>query len=214
MALEITKVFVVAAPPSRVWEFLIDIHRVAKCLPGAAIGEKLDDKTYAGTITVKVGPISSSYKGKVVFERLDPATRTAEVVATGQDTKGRGSADLRMTSTLRELSPGQTEVTAASKVNITGILAQMGRGMIQDVSDQMFQIFSQRMRAELEGANAPAAVLAAPASTPAAAPPPAARLEGLDLGAIGAKAAARTLLRPLPIAAVAGIVVVLWWLFR
>ena len=214
MALEITKVFVVAAPPSRVWEFLIDIHRVAKCLPGAAIGEKLDDKTYAGTITVKVGPISSSYKGKVVFERLDPATRTAEVVATGQDTKGRGSADLRMTSTLRKLSPGQTEVTAASKVNITGILAQMGRGMIQDVSDQMFQTFSQRMRAELEGANAPAAVLAAPASTPAAAPPPAARLEGLDLGAIGAKAAARTLLRPLPIAAVAGIVVVLWWLFR
>ena len=214
MALEITKVFVVAAPPSRVWEFLIDIQRVAKCLPGAAIGDKLDDKTYAGTITVKVGPISSSYKGKVVFERLDPATRTAEVVATGQDTKGRGSADLRMTSTLREVSPGQTEVTAASKVNITGILAQMGRGMIQDVSDQMFQIFSQRMRAELEGANAPAAVLAAPASTPAAAPPPAARLEGLDLGAIGAKAAARTLLRPLPIAAVAGIVVVLWWLFR
>src|SRR5438067_4844516 len=156
MAFEVSKTFVVHAPAARVWEFLTDPQRVAKCLPGAAITGKLDEKTWTGTMTVKVGPVTSSYKGKLVFEKLDPASRTAEIVATGTDVKGKGGADLRLTSTLTEKAPRQTEVTTVSRVNITGILAQMGRGMIQDVSDQMFKVFSERMKAELESARPPA----------------------------------------------------------
>ena len=206
MAFEIIKTFVVRAPAAGVWEFLIDPQRVARCLPGASITGKLDEKTYSGAMTVKVGPVSSSYKGKVVFERLDPATRTAEIVATGTDVKGRGGADLRLTSTVKELAPGETQVTAVSLVNITGILAQMGRGMIQDVSDQMFQVFSQRMRAELESAGpaAPPPALAPPAvasPTPAAPAAPAvlaapqAPNQALDLGSLGARVAARAAAR-------------------
>src|SRR5258705_6837673 len=150
MAIEITKRFVVKAPPAAVWGFLTDPQRVARCMPGAAITDRIDEKTFTGTMAVKVGPVSTSYKGRVVFERLDASAHTAEIVATGQGVKGRGGADLRLTSVNKELSPGETQVTAASKVNITGILAQMGRGMVQDVSDQLFQGFSQRMRAELE----------------------------------------------------------------
>ena len=157
MALEITKNFVVKAPPAAVWKFLVDVQRVARCMPGAAIGDKVDDKTYTGTMTVKVGPVTSSYKGKVVFEKLDAAAYSAEIVATGQDVKGKGGADMRLTSNLRQIAPGETEVTAISKVSITGILAQMGRGMINDVSDQLFKMFSERMRAELE-AEAAAAI--------------------------------------------------------
>ena len=187
MAMEISKTFVVKAPPEKVWSFLTDLPRVARSLPGAAIGEKLDDKTSAGTMTVKVGPVSSTYKGKVTFERLDPAARTAEIVASGQDVRGKGGADLRLTSSLKALPDGSTEVTAVSLVNVTGILAQMGRGMIQDVSDEMFQLFSERMRAELE-APAPASGSSAPsASAPASADPVA-----LDAVAIGARAARRT----------------------
>jgi uncharacterized protein len=157
MAMEISKTFVVKAPPEAVWSFLTDIRRVAHCLPGAAIGEKLDEKTFPGTMTVKVGPVSSTYRGQVVFQKLDPAARTAEIVATGQDVRGKGGADLRLTSSLTARPGGETEVTAVSLVNVTGILAQMGRGMIQDVSDELFQVFSERMRAELESAPAPAA---------------------------------------------------------
>ena len=187
MAMEISKTFVVNAPPEKVWSFLTDLPRVARSLPGAAIGEKLDDKSSAGTMTVKVGPVSSTYKGKVTFERLDPAARTAEIVASGQDVRGKGGADLRLTSSLKALPDGSTEVTAVSLVNVTGILAQMGRGMIQDVSDEMFQLFSERMRAELE-APAPASGSSAPsASAPASADPVA-----LDAVAIGARAARRT----------------------
>jgi carbon monoxide dehydrogenase subunit G len=153
MALEIAKTFVVNAAPEKVWSFLIDLPRVARCLPGAAIGDKVDEKTSRGTMTIKVGPVSSTYRGKVVFERLDPAGRTAELSASGQDVRGKGGADLRLTSTVKALPGGQTEVTAVSVVNVTGILAQMGRGMIQDVSDEMFQIFSERMRAELEASG-------------------------------------------------------------
>jgi carbon monoxide dehydrogenase subunit G len=209
MALEITKKVVVKAQPAAVWEFLTDIYRVAKCMPGAAVTEKLDDKTYAGTMTVKVGPVSSSYKGKIVFERLDAASRTAEISAVGQDVRGKGGADLRMTSIVKEVTNGETEVTATSQVNITGILAQMGRGMIQDVSDQLFQQFTQRMRAELESA----AAAAAPAAPPVQSAPAA-----LDMGAIGAKAAGRaagrTLQRPGFWIGVIGVAVLIYFLLR
>ena len=219
MAIEIVKTFVVKAPPAAVWGFLTDPQRVARCMPGAAITDRIDEKTFAGTMAVKVGPVSTSYKGKIVFEKLDAATKTAEIVATGQDVRGRGGADLRLTSSIKEVSPGETEVTAASKVNITGILAQMGRGMVQDVSDQLFQVFSQRMRAELEP-SAPAAkpaAAAAPAAASAPAPVPAAP-EPLDLGSVGAKAAGRAagraFRRPAVWIALGAAAVLLYLLFR
>ncbi|HZW89113.1 MAG TPA: SRPBCC family protein [Myxococcaceae bacterium] len=215
MALEIVKTFEVNAAPDAVWSFLTDLPRVARCLPGAAIGDKLDEKTSSGTMTIKVGPVSSTYRGKVVFERLDPAGRTAEIVATGQDVRGKGGADLKLTSSLKALPGGKTEVTAVSLVNVTGMLAQMGRGMIQDVSDEMFQIFSERMRAELEasggapaakavtggvGAAPPAGVAAPSGSAAATSPPPPARAapekpEALDAAALGARVARRSAAR-------------------
>jgi carbon monoxide dehydrogenase subunit G len=212
MALEIAKTFEVNASPDAVWSFLTDLPRVARCLPGAAIGDKLDEKTSSGTMTIKVGPVSSTYRGKVVFERLDPAAKTAEIVASGQDVRGKGGADLKLTSSLKALPGGKTEVTAVSVVNVTGMLAQMGRGMIQDVSDEMFQIFSERMRTELErpaaapaarpvtgGDGAPAAGFAGPSGSGAApvtsAPVPRAaqaQPEALDAAALGARVARRS----------------------
>jgi len=206
MGFEIVKTFVVRSSPEQVWSFLIDPERVARCLPGAAITGKLDDKTWQGTMTVKVGPVSSSYKGKVAFEKLDPSSRTAEIVAQGQDVRGRGGADLRLTSTLAQKSPGETEVTTTSRVNITGILAQMGRGMVQDVSDQMFQIFSQRVRAELESAAPAEAPAAAPAALVPAAP---SKPEALDVGALGARAALRAPVFWIAVAAAAVLVYLL-----
>jgi carbon monoxide dehydrogenase subunit G len=152
MGLKFENAFVVKAPIERVWAYLTDPYRVAPALPGAAITEKTDERTYKGTITVKVGPVSAKYKGTAVFERLDPATHTAEISARGQDLSGRGGADMKMTSSLVEKAPGETEVTIVSDVNVTGILAQFGRGLMQDVSDQMLKRFTDAMRAELEGA--------------------------------------------------------------
>ena len=148
MALEISKTFTIDAPRAEVWKFLADPYRVAACLPGAAITEKVDDKNYLGTVSIKVGPVSASYKGKVRFETLDEESGTAEIVASGQDVKGKGGAEMRLKSQVVERAPRETEVTATSTVNITGILAQLARGMILVLSDQIFQKFTEAMRKE------------------------------------------------------------------
>src|SRR5262245_10455618 len=125
MAFQIVKTFTVKAPPDEVWKFMVDPHRVASCMPGAAITSRIDDKTFTGTMTVKVGPVTTSYKGKIVFQRMDATARAAEIVATGQDVKGKGGADMKLSSTLKEVAPGETEITAISDLSVTGLLAQM-----------------------------------------------------------------------------------------
>ena len=209
MAMQIEKTFVLKAPRGAVWDFLTDPEKVARCLPGAAITGKLDEQSWGGTITVKVGPVTANYRGKMRFERLDEAAGEAEIVASGQETRGKGGADMKMKSRVVERQPGETEVTVVSDVNVVGVLAQFGRGMIQDVSDQLFQKFTVCMRRELEapataaaGAEAPAALeapsTASPEPSASAAvhpmPPPApapAKEDVLDVGALGAAAAGR-----------------------
>jgi uncharacterized protein len=210
MALRFEQSFAVKAPPERVWAFLTDPRRAATALPGAAVTEQIDDQTYAGTITVKVGPVSARYRGTVRFEKLDPATRTAEIVAAGQDTSGRGGADMRMTSRLVEKAPGETEVSVVSEVNVTGMLAQFGRGMIQDVSDQMLQKFTTALRAELEGA--PAAE-ASPAPGPLVpAPPPPVSQPPIQAVSLGTQVLGRALRRQAIWIVLAIVIAILVWL--
>ncbi len=171
MGIPVEKQFVIGAARGEVWAFLTDPSRVAGCLPGAAITEQVDERTHAGTIAVKVGPVSARYKGTVRFERLDEEEGVAEIVAAGQDVRGKGGADMRMTSRVVARGPAETEVTVASTVNITGILAQFGRGMIQDVSDEMFRRFTDAMRAALESAPDRASAGDAAGDRPAAASP-------------------------------------------
>jgi len=211
MALKIEKSFVIRAPLATVWEFLTDPHRVVRCLPGAAITEQVDERTWAGTITVKVGPVAASYKGKMRFERLDAAAHEAEIAASGQDIRGKGGADMRMKSRLAERSPRETEVAATSEVNVTGILAQLGRGMIQDVSDQMFEKFTTAMRADLEsagGGNGAANAGPQPAASEAA------PIDAVSFGAgVLGRAAARGLRRPVFWAATVVLALLIYWLW-
>jgi carbon monoxide dehydrogenase subunit G len=185
VALKIEQTFSLAAPPDRVWALLTDPHRVAGCLPGAAVTEQVDDRTWRGTMTVKVGPVTTSYKGTIRFERLDPAQWEAELVGHGQDTRGRGSAEMRMQSRLRPTESG-TGVTVVSEVNISGLLAQLGRGMIESVSGQIFRQFAAAMQQKLTEPAAPGA--------PAAPPAEAAPLDALSLGAKAVGQAVRRIL--------------------
>jgi carbon monoxide dehydrogenase subunit G len=239
MGLRFENAFLIKAPADRVWAYLTDPYRVAPALPGAAITEKREDGSYAGTITVKVGPVSAKYKGTVRFESLDPAAHAAVMSAKGQEASGRGGADMKMESHLVEKGPGETEVTVASDVNVTGILAQMGRGLMQDVSNQMFQKFTEAMRAELEGPAAPAAeAQAAPPAAqqadgaPAAVPPPgpptvaappggrvtregAPPIEVFSFGTkLLARAAGRTMRKPLFWVVAAAVAGSIYWLLR
>jgi uncharacterized protein len=150
LALRIEKTFQVDQPIDEVWAFLSDPAKVARCVPGAQITEKIDDKTYKGAISVKVGPSLTDYKGEVQILRLDPQNHEIEIQGKGQDVRGRGSASMTMTGKLATLPGGATQVTGISEVNVVGILAQMGSRVIAEVSNIMFEKFTQNFHVLLQ----------------------------------------------------------------
>jgi carbon monoxide dehydrogenase subunit G len=152
MAMQIEKSFQVKEPIEKVWSLLSDPRRVAACVPGAKITEQVDEKTYKGTISVKVGPSATDYKGELEIVRLDPESHELEILGKGQDVRGRGSASMRMTGKLRSLEDGGTEV----------ILAQMGSRVISEVSNIMFGQFIKNFQAQLQQPEDAAAVEAKP----------------------------------------------------
>jgi carbon monoxide dehydrogenase subunit G len=173
MAIKSEQTFQVQAPIAQVWALLSDPREVATCVPGAKITEQVDDKTYRGTVSVKVGPSVTDYRGEVQIVRKDTENHEIEILGKGQDVRGKGSASMKMTGKLRSLPEGGTEVTSISEVNVVGILAQMGARVITEVSNMMFQEFTRsfQQRLQQESAGAPASGAPdAPAPVPAARP--------------------------------------------
>src|SRR6201985_209537 len=158
MAIQIEKTFQVKERVEQVWILLSDPKKVATCVPGTKITEQVDEKTYKGTISVKVGPSATDYKGELEIVRLDPEKHELEILGKGQDVRGRGSASMKMTGKLRSLEDGGTEVTSVSELSVVGILAQMGSRVISEVSNIMFGEFTKNFQARLaQHADAPEA---------------------------------------------------------
>jgi uncharacterized protein len=142
--------FEVAAPIERAWEALIDVERVAPCLPGAAVTGRNDDGSYSGTFSVKIGPTSASYSGRLEMEQLDEATHTATMRAEGTDKRGQGGAKATITSTLTAADGGATRVEVVTDYRITGKLARFGRGgMIEDISQRLLREFASCLQQSL-----------------------------------------------------------------
>ncbi|QEC49778.1 carbon monoxide dehydrogenase [Baekduia soli] len=168
--------FTVQAPVAEVWAALIDVERVAPCLPGAEITEAGDDGSYRGTFTVKLGPTTASYNGHLKLESLDEAARIATMSARGTDKRGQGGASATIVSTLVEESAGVTKVDVLTDFTITGRLARFGRsGMIQDISNRLMRDFAGCLQSTI--GVAPQAVAAGPA-VPLGAEPEATAPEG------------------------------------
>jgi carbon monoxide dehydrogenase subunit G len=153
MAIEIKETFQVRAPIETVWRFVMDPQSVVTCMPGASLDEVVDARNFLGTVKVKVGAITTSYKGKVQFTNVEEQAFTLQMAAEGRETSG-GTAKGTMSSRLRSLADGQTEVVAEASVDLTGRIMQVGRGMIQGVAHQLFQQFAARMKERLETAQA------------------------------------------------------------
>ena len=141
--------FTIDAPAADVWAILSDPRQLSELLPGAEITEQIDDTTWEGGMTVKVGPLVAAYTGTVSFI-LNEEELSAVVRARGQGKAGMGTAEMTMNSRVVTLPDGETEVTMDSDVTVTGILAQLGRGMTQVVSKRMLQEFVKRLTRALE----------------------------------------------------------------
>jgi len=143
--MELSNEFEVAVPPEVAWAVLIDVEKIAPCLPGAQLKE-IDGDEYRGSVTVKVGPITASYQGVAHFEELDVEARRVVLKAEGRDTRGQGNASALITA---QLSPSErgTLVKVSTDLSITGKLAQFGRGVLADVSTKLLAQFAENLEA-------------------------------------------------------------------
>ena len=150
MAFKIEERFEVQAPVERVWKYLIDPARVVECLPGAELIEMKDDRNFAGAIKVKVGPLAMSYKGNAKFTEVNEETHEVRMVGDAREVGGSGSTKVSMLSTVTPGASGGSQVVVSAEVELVGRIVQFGRGMIEEVSRQMFRQFSTCVRAKLE----------------------------------------------------------------
>jgi uncharacterized protein len=160
--MKINNEFTVGAPIQQAWDTMLNLERIAPCLPGAAIQEEKDEGEYDGTMKVKIGPITANYKGTVKFEEVNEDNHRAVLQATGRDARGQGTASATIVSTLQEEGDG-TKVSVETDMKLTGRAAQFGRGIAQDVATKMLDQFASCLEEEITGGPEEGAAAAATA---------------------------------------------------
>jgi uncharacterized protein len=171
MAIELDNSFTVPVPPEQAWDVLLDVERIAPCMPGATVTSVEGDEI-AGQVKVKLGPLSLSYKGTAKFIEKDPASHTIAIEATGKETRGAGTASATVHASLKpDDAEGQTTVSIHTSLNVTGRPAQFGRSLLPEVSGKLIDQFAANLRALIDSTNRPAEAEpeAAPAQDEAAA---------------------------------------------
>jgi carbon monoxide dehydrogenase subunit G len=194
--MEFDNTFEVPLPPGDAWKVLMDIRRIAPCMPGAELTDVVDESTYKGRIGVRLGPVALTFAGTVKFEEVDAANHAARVAAQGSDAKGRGAANAVASFRLEPAGSG-TKVLVHTNLTLSGSVAQYGRGVgiIQLTAAQIITQFANNLKAQLAKENAagpaapvtvdapplsPAAESSAPAP-PSTAPPAAKPISGFAL---------------------------------
>jgi len=217
--MQLTDQFTVPVAVDQLWEVLNDVERIAPCVPGFTLAEA-NHPEYRGRMRVKVGAITVSYDATIRFVERDEAARRVVLAVSGREVRGAGSVDATVTSTLQG-DDHRTTAEMVTDVNVTGRVAQFGRGIIADVSSRMTEQFVERLNARVlappaapqapqaASATQEAADRASTASRPAPAAPPAE--EPLDLGSV---AAVPVLKRIAPVVAGLALVALVAWLWR
>jgi carbon monoxide dehydrogenase subunit G len=163
--MEFDNSFEVPLPPAEAWKVLLDINRIAPCMPGAELTEVLDLNTYKGKIGVRLGPVALTFAGIVKFEQIDGQAYTARVAAQGTDAKGRGGVNAASVFRL-EPAGGGSKVLVHTNLALSGAVAQYGRGVgiIQATAAQLMNEFAKRLREQLaqERSTAPGATQPSP----------------------------------------------------
>ena len=156
MAIELDNEFTVPVPPEQAWDVLLDVERIAPCMPGASV-TSVDGEEVAGQVKVKLGPLSLSYKGTAKFTEKDEETRTIAIEASGKETRGAGTASANVQASLKPAdAAGSTLVSIHTSLNVTGRPAQFGRSLLPEVSGKLIAQFATNLEAMIS-ADQPAA---------------------------------------------------------
>ena len=189
--MEFDNSFEVPLPPAEAWKVLLDIQRIAPCMPGAELTEVVGANTYKGKIGVRLGPVALTFAGIVKLEDIDDAQHTARVSAQGTDAKGRGGANAASVFRLEPAGSG-SKVLVHTNLTLSGAVAQYGRGVgiIQATATQIMNQFAKSLKDKLAqepaaatpaAAAAPPAMQSSPSLVPPPAPPPAKPISGFSL---------------------------------
>lgn len=187
--MELEHSFTIPVPPEQAWQVLLDVERIAPCMPGATV-DSADGDVVKGRIKVKVGPVTMTYAGTARFVERDAQARAVTLEASGKETRGAGTASATIRSTLQD-EGGQTKVVVHTTMSVTGRPAQFGRGVMAEVGGRIIERFAANLAALLAGEGSPAAGAAAqgapasdaPAGAPGAGSAPAAAGSAADGGA-------------------------------
>ncbi len=169
--------FEVGAPLDHLWSYLLDVERVAPCMPGAELTETVDERTWKGKVHMKLGPVSLSFAGTVAMEERDDTAHRVVLHARGMEQRGKGAANAVVTSWLEPAGDHLTRVKMTADIQLTGSVAQLSRGLLPEVSRKLTMQFADCLRSQMEAREA------ATAGTAVREPPPRAKaIGGIRLG--------------------------------
>jgi carbon monoxide dehydrogenase subunit G len=208
--------FTVPTSVDEAWKVLLDVERVAPCMPGATL-LTVDGDEFTGTVKVKVGPIQVTYKGQAKFAELDESAHRTVIEASGKEARGSGTAAATVTAILTSAGAASTTVKVETDLNVTGRPAQFGRGVMEEVAGKLIGQFANCLADELAAPSSPAqpAAPVAPVapvdeapSEPRQVPPPIRQAEPIDLLDVAGGSIVRRLA---PVAAVVAVLLLLLW---
>jgi carbon monoxide dehydrogenase subunit G len=167
---QIENEFTVAAPVDDLWTFLLDVERIAPCMPGAELTETVDERTWKGKVNMKLGPVSLSFAGTVEMEERDDVAHRAKLRAKGMEQKGKGAANASVESWL-EPAGDETTVKMVADIQLTGAVAQLSRGLLPEVSRRLTAQFAECLHETIVSDTASKTATASPGN-PGEAPGP------------------------------------------
>jgi carbon monoxide dehydrogenase subunit G len=168
--MELDHDFTVPVPVDQAWSVLLDVERVAACMPGATL-DSVEGEEYSGRMKVKVGAMTITYRGTARIVSADESARVVTMEASAKEARGSGTASATVQARLHEQGDGTTRVTVHTKLNVTGRPAQFGRNILSEVGSKIISRFAKALETELESSGE-SAVAAAPAESPAEAAKP------------------------------------------
>ena len=166
--------FTVEAPTEFLWDYLLDVEKIAPCMPGAELTEVVDDRNWKGKLNAKFGPVALAFAGTVTMQERDDQAHRVVLHAKGMEQKGKGAANATVTSWLEPPVDGNVTVKMQADITLTGAAAQLSRGLLPEISKKLTQQFADCLQASMaEAEKAEGAAAAGVAAAPEAAPKPA-----------------------------------------